>query len=116
MPTNLFNSFCLRLKQSSSRFFEDAKRTGWALALAGFGLLFILKSGRDIFVQQSGVLLWKLLLVGTAVFVGHKVRQQLFPYIDLSAHLEEKSVAGAIVFLGTAILYSVIILALCAGL
>lgn len=96
--------------------YSEVKRTGWALVLAAAGLSFILRSGRDLFAQQVGVLLWKLLLVGAAVFVSHRVRTQLFPYVDLSEQLNFANPHGGRVFLGICILTGAIILALCSGL
>ncbi len=104
------------MKAQLVRLYQELRRTGLPLLLAGFGLLFILKSGREIFAQQGGVLLWKLLLLGAGVTVAHHTRTQLFPYVDLSASLQEKTQAGATVFLGVAIIYAAIILALTSGL
>ena len=110
--SNLLNKF----KNVSSAFSGEVRRMGWALGILAGGTLFISRSGREILTQQSGVLAWKLVLLGTSVVVAHQIRQQLFPYLDLSAHLEEKTQAGATVFLGVAIIYAGVILALCAGL
>ena len=92
------------------------KRTGWAGFIALLGVLFISQSGRELLKAQAGVLAWKLVLVGTAVAVAHLVRRQLFPYVDVSAWLAEKSQAGATVFLAICVIYAVIILAICSGL
>jgi formate-dependent nitrite reductase membrane component NrfD len=112
----MFQKLFTRLNKFKSAFLAEFGRTAWATFFFFIGALFILHSGRELLQQQFGVLAWKLVLVGTAVFVAHVVRRQLFPYLDLSAVLNEKSSHGAITFLGIAILYSAIILAICSGL
>lgn len=99
-----------------SAFYNEVKRTGWALFIALLGLLFISKGGREILTQQVGVLAWKLVLVGTSVATAHVVRRQLFSYLDVSAALERKTTEGALTFLGAAVIYAVVILAVCSGL
>lgn len=96
--------------------YSEITRTGWALGFAALGLLFLAKSGRELFVQQIGVLIWKLTLVGVGVFVSHKARKQLFPYVDLSQHVQNGDPAGGYIFLGMCVLAAAIIHALCAGL
>lgn len=95
----------------------EIKRTGWALFLAALGFVFIERTGNAVLLQQAGVLAWKLVLVGIAVFVAHKVRTQLFPYLDLSAAIGDKDHANSgRIFLGICILSAAVILALCSGL
>jgi hypothetical protein len=99
----------------------EIKRTGWALLFVLLGVLLLSRSGREIMSQQLGVLIWKLLLLGTGIFVAHKARKQLFPYLDLSEHVnapdwKEHSTANGLIFLGVAIITAAIILALCGGL
>lgn len=97
-------------------FLAELKRTGWALFVALLGLIFISKSGREIFTQQVGVLAWKLVLLGSAVAAAHVVRRQLFPYVDLSEALSRKTTEGALTFIGAALIYAVVILSICSGL
>lgn len=94
----------------------EMKRTGWALFFVLLGGLFISDGGREILAQQAGVLAWKLVLVGTGIFVSHVARKQLFPYIDLSSHIQNGDAAGGQIFLGICVLTSAIIWALGAGL
>lgn len=47
---------------------------------------------------------------------AHVIRKQLFPYVDLSEMLAEKTTAGSQVFLGICVVYGAIILAICSGL
>jgi len=97
--------------------YRSLRRTGWALGLLLFGLMFLLRSGSEMLVQQANVLIWKLLLVGTAVFVAHVIRKQLFPYIDMSRVLDEDtSTKDGLVFLGLCLFYSAIVMALTQGL
>lgn len=101
--------------------YYEIKRTGWALSFLLLGVLLISESGREIVRQQLGVLAWKLTLIGTGIFVSHKARRQLFPYLDLSSHVtaedwRELSTANGLVFLGVAMLTGAIVLALCNGL
>lgn len=96
--------------------YSELTRTGWALGFAALGVLYLARSGRELFVQQIGVLIWKLTLIGVGVFVAHKARKQLFPYIDLSQHTAEDHRNGGLIFLGICILAASIIHALCAGL
>lgn len=110
------NNFLSRLLSGSKAFGIELKRTGWALFIALLGLLFISKSGREIFTQQVGVLAWKLVLLGSAVAAAHVVRRQLFDYLDISAALERKTTEGALTFLAAAVVYASIILAVCSGL
>lgn len=95
---------------------QEARRNSYAAFAVLLGLLFISKGGREILQQQVGVLAWKLVLVGTAVVTAHIVRKQLFPYLDLSAALARKTTEGAITFAATALVYTGVILAICAGL
>lgn len=95
---------------------EKFRQLGWVLAALLGGLLYILSGGKALLVQQLGVLAWKLVLVGAAVALAHVTRKQLFPYVDLSEMLKEKTSASATVFLGIAIVYAAIVLAVCAGL
>jgi hypothetical protein len=96
--------------------YSELTRTGWALAFAALGFAYLAKSGRELFVQQIGVLVWKLTLVGVGVFTAHKARKQLFPYVDVSQHIANGDAVGGQVFLGVCILAAAIIHALCAGL
>lgn len=105
-----------RFSLFKQRFSEDVKRSGYVLTVAGLAALFIARSGWDIFVQQFGVLAWKLLLIGVGIHVAHVARTRLFPYVDLSAQLGSDTPHGGRIFLGVCILTSAIILALCAGL
>lgn len=100
----------------SKTFLASLRRTGWALFVAALGVLVISASGRQILEQQLGVLAWKLVLVGTGIFVAHRARLQLFPYIDLSALTTEHDNFAGLVFLGTTLLAGAIILALSGGL
>ena len=72
--------------------------------------------GSALLKQQLGVLAWKAVLVGIATAFAHFVRVQLFPYVDVSASLEEKTVAASIQLLSMVILYAAIIFAVCSGL
>jgi hypothetical protein len=101
------------LYKSSVLFLTELKRTSWALFFVGFGLLFLFRSGREIFAQQAGVLLWKLLVLGCGIQVAHVTRKSLFPYIDLSKALDEKN---EMTFVAIAIVYGAIILGLCLSL
>lgn len=105
-----------RLLTASARYLAEAKRTGWALFLVGFGLLFLFESGREIFVQQAGVLIWKLLVLGAGIQMAHIARKALFPYLDNSEAVNSKTDAGAITFVGVAIIYAAIIVGLCGSL
>lgn len=96
--------------------YSEITRTGWALGFVALGLLYLAKSGRELFIQQIGVLIWKLTLVGVGVFTAHKARKQLFPYVDVSAHVQSGDAAGGYIFLGVCVLAASIIHALCAGL
>lgn len=99
-----------------NEFKEKVTQVGWALGVAGAGLSYILAGGSALLRQQLGVLAWKLVLAGVATGLAHVIRKQLFPYVDLSEMLKEKNVSGAVVFLGVAIIYAAIILAISAGL
>lgn len=110
------NNLLSKLWSGSKASLAELKRTGWALFFVLLGLLFISKGGREIFVQQIGVLAWKLVLIGTGIFTAHKARTQLFPYVDLSAHVANGDAIGGQIFLGVCILAGAIILALGAGL
>ena len=92
------------------------QQLGWVLTIILASLLYIGLGGSALLKQQIQVLSWKLLLAGTAVGLAHVIRKQLFGYIDLSEMLKEKTQASAIVFLGIALVYSAIILAICSGL
>jgi hypothetical protein len=92
------------------------RQVSWALGVALAGGLYILTGGKALLNQQLGVLAWKLVLAGSAVGLAHVMRKQLFPYVDLSESLKEKTQAGSLVFLGISILYAAIILAVCSGL
>lgn len=99
-------------------FFSKLQRTGWAAFIAVLGGMFIVRGGRDIFIQQAGVLAWKLVLVGTAVMTAHFVRLQLFPYVDLSEIVEQqpRTAGNSIIFLGVCAIYAAIILSVTSGL
>ena len=92
------------------------QQLGWVLTIILVSLLYIGLGGSALLKQQIQVLAWKGLLVGVAVGFAHLVRKQLFGYIDLSEMLAEKTQASALVFLGVAIVYGSIILAVCSGL
>ena len=92
------------------------QQLGWVLTIILVSLLYIGLGGSALLKQQIQVLAWKGLLVGVAVGFAHLVRKQLFGYIDLSEMLSEKTQASALVFLGVAIVYGSIILAVCSGL
>lgn len=110
---NLLN----RILTRTSAFLAEVRRTGWSLFIALIGLIFISKGGREILAQQVGVLAWKLVLLGSSVAAAHVVRKQLFPYVDVSGQLDRSNgTAGAIVFVGVALIYAAIILAVCSGL
>lgn len=99
-----------------SELLTELRRNGWALFVAALGTLFILRSGREILLQQLGVLAWKVTLVGVAMFLSHTFRSQLFPYIDVQEALAKDPTNGGRVFLGICLLTGALILALCAGL
>ena len=105
-----------RLLTSSKAFLAELRRTGWALFIALLGLLFISKSGREIFTQQIGVLAWKLVLLGSSVAAAHVVRKQLFPDLKTVEISATNDVPNAIVFVAVAAVYAAIILAVCSGL
>lgn len=109
------------MREKLKEYYYEIKRTGWALSFLLLGVLLISESGREIVRQQLGVLAWKLTLIGTGIFVAHKARKQLFPYLDISAHVGKESwdtitTGGGLAFLGIAVLSAAIILALCGGL
>ena len=91
-------------------------RLGWVAVFGVSAAAYIRLAGSDLAKQQGGVLAWKLVLVCAALAVAHLIRGQLFPYVDVSASLEEKTVAGSLVFLGMVTLYAAIILSVCSGL
>jgi hypothetical protein len=94
-----------------------AARTRYASGIAFVAAAFIYKAlGREQLVQQLGVLAWKLLLITIGVVLAHSIRVRLFPYVDLSSHVEKGDAAGGQIFLGVCILTGCILLALCAGL
>jgi hypothetical protein len=80
------------------------------------GGLYIRLLGSEVLKQQFGILAWKAVLIGIATAFAHFVRVQLFPYIDLSEALAEKTVAGSLQLLAMVILYAAIIGAVCSGL
>ena len=104
-----------RIKKLLIRLRDSRTRHAWEVAaIAG---AFIYRAlGREQLVQQLGVLAWKAVLVCLAVLLAHTLRRKIFPYVDVSAHLDEKSQSGAIVFLAIALFYAAVILALSAGL
>ena len=93
------------------------RKTSLAWLLAVLGLGYIAGQGPALAVQQLGVLAWKIVLVGVAVAVAHYLRRQVFHYIDLSAVLDkDKTIKDGLIFLGVAIFYTAIILAITQGL
>jgi hypothetical protein len=112
----MFKQLLSRLRSFSAAFLGEFGRTYWAIFAVFIGALFISRGGREIFQQQASVLAWKLVLVGTGTFVAHIVRRQLFPYLDASALLAEKSQAGATAFLGICLIYAAIIMSITGGL
>jgi hypothetical protein len=108
-----------RVTAGSKDYFNHAKaartRHAWTWALIAGAFIYRV-IGREQLIQQLGVLAWKAVLVCIAVALAHMLRCRLFPYLDVSLSLEEKTQAGATVFLGVALFYAAVILALCAGL
>lgn len=105
------------MKALFARLKADVLRYGWAMLIVLFACLFIgVANGKQVLVQQLGVLAWKLVLVGVSVFVAFRVRMQLFPYVDLSAAIADKDKQGGQIFLGVCVLTAAIILAVCSGL
>jgi len=97
--------------------FRFKSRTGYAWLLALVALVYILGNGSEFLRAQLHVLAWKLLLVGVAVGLAHLLRKQVFPYIDLSEVLDsDADTKDGFIFLGIAIFYAAIILALTQGL
>ncbi len=93
------------------------RKTSTAWVLAALGIAFIAVKGAPLLVQQLGVLAWKIVLVGVAVALAHYLRRQVFHYIDLSRTLDQdRTVKDGLIFLGVAIFYAAIILAITQGL
>lgn len=99
-----------------NEFMSDLKRLVWPLGMLGAGITYIRLLGSDLLRQQAGVFAWKVVLLGASVALAHYIRTQLFPYVDLSEVLKEKTVAGSIQLLAIALFMAAIIHALCAGL
>lgn len=93
------------------------RKTSLAWLLAALGLGHIAGKGSELALQQLGVLAWKIVLVGVAVAVAHYLRRQVFHYVDLSAVLDQdKTIKDGLIFLGVAIFYTAVILAITQGL
>lgn len=95
---------------------QKLQQLGWVFGIISAALLYIGLGGSALLRQQIEVLAWKMLLVGTAIGAAHVIRKQLFPYVDLSEMLAEKTTVGSQVFLGICVVYGAIILAICSGL
>jgi len=89
------------------------RKTSLAWLLTALGLGYIAGKSSALVLQQLGVLAWKIVLVGVAVAVAHYLRRQVFHYVDLSAVLDQdKTIKDGLVFLGVAIFYTAIVLAI----
>lgn len=80
------------------------------------GLGWILESSSELLKQQVGVLAWKVVVVGTGVALAHVFRRQLFPYVDLSEIAKQDDTRSGLFFLGMAVFYAAVIIALSMGL
>lgn len=93
-----------------------AARLGWVALIIGLGLSWIWKGGDGLLKQQVGVLAWKMVVVGSGVALAHVVRRQLFPYVDLSEIARQDDTRSGLFFVGMALFYAAVILALSTGL
>ena len=91
-------------------------RVMWVLLVAGGAAGFMRFSGTDVVKQQFAVLCWKLVLLGVSIGMAHLARIFLFPYLDMSAGLAEKSTPGAVTFFAGMLFYAAVIWAVCSGL
>lgn len=98
------------------RNFWRAFRLGWVALIIGLGAAWIWRGGSDLLQQQIGVLAWKCVVVGTGVTLAHLFRKQLFSYIDLSEIAKQDDSRSGLIFLGVALFYAAVILALSTGL
>ena len=101
--------------------FWAAARLGWVGIVVTAGVFYIWSGGSELLRSQFGVLSWKLVLLGTALAIAHLTRRQIFDYLDLSAVLDrtggqEPHPHAGLIFLGVAVYYVGIVLALCSGL
>jgi len=98
------------------RNFWRAARLGWVGLIVGLGLTWIWRGGSELLRQQAGVLAWKCVVVGTGVTLAHLFRKQLFGYVDLSEVARQDDSRSGLIFVGVALFYAAVILALSTGL